>query len=87
VNNNSSNNGNNVPAPPRPAAPAAPTRPPAPLPSPPQGSAQGSGQGGGNEKFGKYNMMRKLNLPEGAIRQKMMTDGLTDAEMDEYFAS
>jgi hypothetical protein len=31
-------------------------------------------------------MMRKLNLPEGAIRQKMMAEGvLSQADMDAFF--
>ena len=37
-------------------------------------------------KLKKYSMMKKLNLPEGAIRQKMASDGLTDAEIDAAFS-
>ena len=36
-------------------------------------------------KLKKYAMMMKLHLPEGAIRQKMAADGLTDAEIDAAF--
>ena len=32
-------------------------------------------------------MMRKLKLPEGAIRQKMMAEGLSQEEIDAAWAS
>ena len=41
----------------------------------------------GNPKFVKYKMMTKLGLPEGAIRQKMLAEGLTSEEVDTFFAS
>ena len=37
-----------------------------------------------DEIYSKYDKMKKMNLPDGAIRQKMMTDGLT-SEQIEYF--
>ena len=36
-------------------------------------------------KFDKYRNMQKLELPEGAIRQKMKTDGITQPEIDAFF--
>jgi hypothetical protein len=36
-------------------------------------------------KFEMYLKMKKMNMPEGAIRQKMMANGLTSAEMDLFF--
>eukprot|EP01034_Spumella_vulgaris_P021864 gene21864-27939_t len=37
------------------------------------------------DKFTKYDKMKKM-LPEGAVRQKMMTDKCTAEEIDQYFA-
>jgi hypothetical protein len=31
-------------------------------------------------------MMQKMNLPEGAIRQKMTAEGISMAEQDSFFA-
>lgn len=36
-------------------------------------------------KFEKYNKMKKM-LPEGAVRQKMTTDGFTPSEIDNFFS-
>jgi hypothetical protein len=48
----------------------------------------GSGDGSSNDgdKLKKYAMMQKMKLPEGAIRQKMTQDGLSDADQAEFFA-
>ncbi len=37
-----------------------------------------------NPKFAKYDKMRKTGLPDGAIRQKMMMDGISDNEISIY---
>jgi hypothetical protein len=37
-----------------------------------------------DERYAKYDKMRKM-LPEGAVRQKMTTDGFTPAEIDAFF--
>jgi hypothetical protein len=37
-----------------------------------------------DEKYAKYERMRKM-LPEGPIRQKMMQDGLSQADIDAYW--
>lgn len=37
-------------------------------------------------KFGKYDKMRKM-LPEGAVRQKMMSDGIPEKDIEAYFNS
>lgn len=39
-----------------------------------------------NIKFAKYEKMMKM-LPEGAVRQKMMTDEISPAEIDTFFAN
>ncbi|NBS85037.1 MAG: hypothetical protein EBS59_10180, partial [Verrucomicrobia bacterium] len=36
-----------------------------------------------NDKFEKYERMKKM-LPEGAVRQKMKTDGLSESEIDAF---
>ena len=40
-----------------------------------------------NDKYRKYEPMRKMHMPEGAIRQKMMIDGVTEAELDVFFSN
>eukprot|EP01038_Epipyxis_sp_PR26KG_P007971 gene7971-10811_t len=37
-----------------------------------------------NEKFSKYDKMKKI-LPEGALRQKMKADGISDNDINQYF--
>jgi len=37
------------------------------------------------EKYKKYETMRKNKLPDGAIRQRMDLDGLSAADIDEFF--
>eukprot|EP00595_Chromulina_sp_UTEXLB2642_P002687 CAMPEP_0196762732 /NCGR_PEP_ID=MMETSP1095-20130614/2671_1 /TAXON_ID=96789 ORGANISM="Chromulina nebulosa, Strain UTEXLB2642" /NCGR_SAMPLE_ID=MMETSP1095 /ASSEMBLY_ACC=CAM_ASM_000446 /LENGTH=1196 /DNA_ID=CAMNT_0042114415 /DNA_START=419 /DNA_END=4009 /DNA_ORIENTATION=- len=37
-----------------------------------------------DNKYLKYDKMLKM-LPEGAVRQKMLTDGITQSEIDKYF--
>lgn len=70
-------------APARPPPPSAPISAPAPAPS---GGGGGGGSGAKNDpKYKKYVMMEKCNLPEGAIRQKMNLDGLSQAEQDAFF--
>jgi hypothetical protein len=36
-------------------------------------------------KFKTYNMMRKMHLPEGAIRQKMLSNGVSDGDIAVFF--
>ena len=36
-------------------------------------------------KHKRYSMMLKAGLPEGAVRQKMMTSGVSDADQAEFF--
>jgi hypothetical protein len=38
-----------------------------------------------DERFAKYVKMQKM-LPEGAVRQKMMVDGFTEAEIEGFFS-
>ena len=38
-----------------------------------------------NDKFEKYERMKKM-LPEGAVRQKMKTDGLSESEIDAFWS-
>lgn len=38
-------------------------------------------------KYKKYNTMKKIGQPEGAIRQKMTQDGIEEKEIDDYFDS
>ena len=38
-------------------------------------------------KYKKYNTMKKIGHPEGAIRQKMTQDGIEEKEIDDYFDS
>ena len=64
------------------ATPPAPT-PAAPAPAAPT-SAPSSSDGG---KYEKYKTMQRLNLPEGAIRQKMSGDGFPAAEIDAFLSS
>jgi hypothetical protein len=42
--------------------------------------------GGEDAKFEKFRKMQKMSLPEGAIRQKMMTEGIPAAEIDQFFS-
>lgn len=37
-----------------------------------------------DERFAKYDKMRKM-LPEGAVRQKMMVEGIPEADIDAFF--
>eukprot|EP01038_Epipyxis_sp_PR26KG_P007973 gene7973-10813_t len=39
-----------------------------------------------DERYVKYDKMRKM-LPEGAVRQKMKTDGFSDDDIEKYFSS
>ena len=54
--------------------PSVPSGPPPPVPT----AAPSS------DRFAKYDKMRKM-MPEGAVRQKMATDGFSEAEIDGYF--
>jgi len=38
-------------------------------------------------KYKKYNTMKKIGQPEGAIRQKMTQDGIEEKEINDYFDS
>lgn len=40
-----------------------------------------------SNKFAKFDKMKKTGLPEGAIRQKMMAEGFSDEEINNYFSS
>jgi hypothetical protein len=39
-----------------------------------------------DSKLDKYRKMQKMNMPEGAIRQKMTSDGITSAEQEAFLA-
>jgi hypothetical protein len=39
-----------------------------------------------DDGFAKYRMMKRNNLPEGAIRQKMKMSGISDADADNFFS-
>jgi ubiquinone/menaquinone biosynthesis C-methylase UbiE len=41
---------------------------------------------GTNERYEKFCKMQKMHLPDGAIRQKMATEGFTDAEIEGFFS-
>jgi ubiquinone/menaquinone biosynthesis C-methylase UbiE len=41
---------------------------------------------GGSEKYEKFFKMQKMHLPDGAIRQKMKQEGLSEAEIDGFFS-
>jgi hypothetical protein len=53
---------------------------PAPAPAPAAAAA------GGNEKYEKFFKMQKMHLPDGAIRQKMTQEGLSEAEIEGFFS-
>ena len=38
-----------------------------------------------NEAFAPYLKMKKLRMPDGAIRQKMLTDGMSDTDIAAFF--
>lgn len=63
-------------APPGPGAPAAAAPTPAPAPSP-----------AADPKFDKYTRMQKAGLPEGAIRNAMVRDGMSEAEQKTFLGS
>jgi hypothetical protein len=42
---------------------------------------------GDDPKFEPYHKMRKMKLPDGAIRQKMMTNGESEADIATFFGS
>ena len=71
------------------AAPSKPTLSPAPIASdlpamspPPIAPAAGD-----EDTYKKYRTMLKLNLPEGAVRQKMRTDGISPTIIDIFITS
>jgi hypothetical protein len=66
------------PPPPGPPIAQAAAAPPPPPPGPPAAA--------GNPAMAKYVKMLSM-LPEGAVRQKMMMDGISSAEQDAFFAS
>merc|ERR1711998_771177 len=45
----------------------------------------GAGASTTDPKFATYARMQKMGLPEGAIRQKMTQNGLSDADMASFF--
>ena len=67
---------------PKPAPNASPTPAPAPTPASAADEAPAA-----EDKFHKYKIMQRMNLPEGAIRQKMSRDGISGAEIDSFLAS
>lgn len=70
----------------KPTAPApAISKPQAPAPAPAPSGGGGGGGAKNDPKYKKYIMMEKCNLPEGAIRQKMNLDGLSEAEQNAFF--
>lgn len=79
------------PAPPAPPAPPA-ARPPPPAPpasqatvSPPVGEGEGEDPFAADPRFATYIRMKKM-LPEGAVRQKMQSDGIVSFdEIDAFF--
>jgi hypothetical protein len=64
-----------------PAAPA-PVAPVVPAPN----TAPKASSAAVDERYAKYVKMQKM-LPEGAVRQKMTTDGFSPAEIDSFFAN
>lgn len=40
-----------------------------------------------NLQFEKYDKMKKRGVPEGAVRQKMIVDGISEEEIDKYLGS
>ncbi len=74
-----------LPPPPPPAVQNArppPPRPPATDNTPPQPPL---GAGGGSEKFGSFKKLLNMNVPEMAVRNKMLMQGISQAEIDEFF--
>jgi WASH complex subunit CCDC53 len=70
------------PTPPPAAVPPAPAqKPPAPAEAAPAPAAEEE-----NPAFAVYSRMRRM-LPEPAVRHKMKNDGLSEAEIDAFFAS
>lgn len=71
------------------ASPALPTIPPPPLPQAPPPSAVVAPSSANplmqNIRFAKYEKMKKM-LPEGAVRQKMQVDGLTEDEIENFMS-
>ena len=71
--------------PPKKVEAPAPTAVPPPAPTPvavPEAASEGA-----EDKYSKYKIMQRMNLPEGAIRQKMSRDGISGAEIDSFLAS
>jgi Subunit CCDC53 of WASH complex len=42
---------------------------------------------GGVSVYATYNKMMSMRVPEGAVRQKMVTDGFSQSDIEEYFAA
>lgn len=55
--------------------------PPPPM-TPPQSP---KGRDTSSSKYAAYNKMRAMRIPDGAVRQKMVTDGIAHREIDTYF--
>lgn len=71
-----------APPPPKPPAPPAPHPPPRTSVAVPEEVVPP----GSEEKVEKYRKMQKMNFPEGAIRQRMMIDGMDHETIDAFFA-
>ena len=71
------------PSPPPPPSLAKPVSVP-PITATPAAPAPSSSDGG---KYDKYKTMQRMNVPEGAIRQKMSGDGFPAAEIDAFLST
>jgi hypothetical protein len=69
---------------PPPPAPVVPN-PPAPA-APPVESPESSSENPSEDKFAKYGKMKRMNLPEGAIRGRMAIDGLSPQDIEAFFS-
>merc|ERR1719473_2532910 len=69
---------------PAPIPPPIPSAKPAALSAAPA-AGPGAGASTTDPKFATYARMQKMGLPEGAIRQKMTQNGLSDADMVSFF--
>ena len=68
------------------AAPSAAGAPPPP-PGPPSSSVGGLGAGTGGvpEHLQKWKKMQNLHIPDGAIRNKMVQEGISPTDIDNFF--
>lgn len=57
--------------------------PPPPM-TPPQSP---KGRDTSSNNYAAYNKMRAMRIPDGAVRQKMVTDGISHRDIDAYFSN